>query len=70
MTHKYKVTGMACNGCVSTVKKVLSEINGIDNVKVTLIPPLAEIEMKLELNVNDMNDALQKSGNYKIEKQA
>lgn len=70
MTHKYRVTGMACDGCVSTVQEVLSKINGIVNVKVTLKPPAAEIEMHQQINVNDMNTELQKFGKYKIEELA
>lgn len=67
MTKKYKVTGMACDGCVSTVKEVLSKISGIVNVNVSLKPPAAEIEMQQQINVNDLNTELQKSGKYKIE---
>lgn len=70
MTHRYKVTGMTCNGCVSTVQKVLSNISGVENVNVTLDPPLAEIKMHHHINVNEMNAALQKSGKYKIEEEA
>jgi len=61
---------MACDGCVSTVQEVLSKINGIVNVKVTLKPPAAEIEMQQQINVNDMNTELQKFGKYKIEELA
>lgn len=70
MTHKYKVTGMTCDGCVSTVQKALSEIKGIEDVNVTLTPPQAEITMHDHINVNEMNEALQKSGKYKIEEDA
>jgi len=70
MTHKYRVTGMSCDGCVSTVQEVLSKINGIVNIKVTLKPPAGEIEMQQQINVNDMNTELQKFGKYKIEELA
>lgn len=70
MTHIYKVTGMTCNGCVSTVQKALSEIIGIEDVKVTLTPPKAEIKMHHHIDVNVMNAALQKSGKYIIEEDA
>lgn len=67
MTHTYKVTGMTCNSCVSTVQKVLSEINGVENVSITLDPPQAVIKMNHHINVSEMNSALQKSGKYNIE---
>lgn len=70
MTHKNKVTGMSCSGCVSTVQKALSEIKGVEDVKVTLTPPQAEIKMHHHIDVNEMNAALQKSGKYKIEEEA
>lgn len=70
MTHKYIVTGMACDGYVSTVQEVLSKINWIVNVKVTLKPPAAETEMQQQINVNNMNTELQKFGKYKIEELA
>lgn len=67
MTHTYKVSGMTCNGCVSTVQKVLSEINGVENVSVTLNPPQAVLTMHHHIDVSEMNSALQNSGKYKIE---
>ncbi len=70
MTHKYKVTGMTCNGCVSTVQKTLSEIKGVEDVSVTLTPPQAVIKMQSHINVNEMNAALQQSGKYTIEEDA
>jgi copper chaperone len=31
-----KITGMTCNGCVASVKKVLTAIDGVQNVDVSL----------------------------------
>lgn len=70
MTHTYKVTGMTCEGCVSTVQKVLSEIKGVENVSVTLNPPQAVIKMQHHIDVSEMNSELQKSGKYSIEEAA
>ncbi|HMS65632.1 MAG TPA: heavy metal-associated domain-containing protein [Ignavibacteria bacterium] len=67
MTHTYKVTGITCNNCVSKVQKALSALDGIEKVNVTLDPPQAEIVMHHHINQEEMNTALQKAGNYKLE---
>lgn len=70
MTHKYKVTGMTCNSCVSKVQKTLSEIKGIEKVNVTLNPPQAEVVMNHHIELNEMNNSLAKAGNYKMDEQS
>lgn len=67
MIHTYKVKGMTCNKCVSKVQKTLSEIDGIENVSVTLNPPTAVVSMKHHISSEDMNSALEKVGNYSVE---
>lgn len=69
MTHTYKISGMTCNSCVSKVQKTLSEINGVENVKVELNPPQAEINMNNHIDLSELNNALKKIGDYKIEEQ-
>lgn len=67
MTHTYKVSGMTCNSCVSKVQKTLSEIRGVENVKVTLNPQEAEITMNNQIGLDEMNSVLKNIGNYKME---
>lgn len=66
MTHIFKVTGLTCNGCVKKVQNVLSEINGVESVIVTLEPPEAEIKMHHHINGNTFNSTLEKYGDYKL----
>jgi copper chaperone CopZ len=33
MTHQYQLTGLTCDGCVSTVKKLLGNIVGIQSIE-------------------------------------
>jgi len=66
MTHKFKVTGMTCNSCVKKVQKTLSEVKGVDSVKVTLDPPEAEIKMGKHIDAGIFNTALEKAGDYKL----
>lgn len=67
MTHTYKVTGMTCNHCVASVQKILSGIEGVESVKVTLDPPAAEIKMQHHVEKSILNSVLEKTGNYKLE---
>ncbi len=69
MTHTYKVAGMTCNSCVSKVQKTLSEIEGIEKVNVTLIPPQAEITMGPHVETDVMNSKLKNIGDYKLTEQ-
>ncbi len=57
MTHTYKVTGMTCNGCKSSVEKALSAIKGVDEVKVNL----EQSEAHLNIDKPIALDVLQKS---------
>ena len=66
MKHDYKITGMTCNGCKSTVEKALNSIAGITQANVTL-PDHAEIEMVDHIATNTMQEALSKAGKYSIE---
>lgn len=67
MTNKYKVTGMTCSHCVSTVQKTLSGIEGVESAAVTLDPPAAEIKMLHHVEISILNSVLEKTGNYKLE---
>ena len=39
------ITGMKCGGCVSTVEKILSNSDGIENVSVNLLTESAYFEI-------------------------
>lgn len=66
MTHTYKVTGMTCSHCVKRVQKALSEVSGVENVTVTLEPPIAEIKMGKHIDAGKFNTALEKAGDYRL----
>ena len=36
MKTKYTITGMTCNGCANTVKKLLSNVKGVQDAQVSL----------------------------------
>jgi len=67
MTHKYKISGMTCNGCRSTVEKALQGVEGVSNVEVNLQNEQAFIEMKQHVPVAKLQQALEETkGSYSI----
>lgn len=66
MTHSYKITGMSCNGCRSTVEKTLNAIDGVEAV-VTLDPAVATITREKHITTSKLQEALTKAGEYTIE---
>lgn len=49
MTHTYKVSGMTCSGCASTVEKALRQIAGVNDAKVNLAQ--SEVELTMQQHV-------------------
>jgi Cu2+-exporting ATPase len=65
MTHKYKITGMTCNGCRSHVEKNLKEVDGVTKVSVNLQKAEATIEMEHHIEIGEFQEAL-KGSKYTI----
>ena len=57
---------MSCGGCVSSVKKVLYELSGIENAEVRLHPQSAVLTMSEEIDVDELQAQLTKAGHYTI----
>ncbi len=58
---------MSCNGCRSHVEKTLNEVEGVTHASVDLEKAEAKISMKKHIEVETLENALQKSGgNYHI----
>ena len=66
MKHSYRVSGMTCGGCRSTVESALNAIEEVTLATVTL-PDQAEIEMETHVAIEVMQSALSSAGNYSIE---
>jgi copper chaperone CopZ len=43
MKKTYTITGMTCDGCANTVKKLLSRVEGVKEARVSLNDKTAEI---------------------------
>ena len=66
MNKKYELQGMSCGGCVSNVKRALSQIPNVEDVVVQLKPPIANITMSKSIDVNELQTYLNKAGHYSI----
>ena len=58
MTHTYKISGMTCNGCKSSVEKKISAIDGVTKASVDLETETAEIEMKQHISLETLHRTL------------
>lgn len=58
MTHTYRVTGMTCNGCKSSVEKALLSIDNIETVAVDLERAEARLTMSKHISTTVLQKAL------------
>lgn len=59
------IEGMVCEHCKSKVEKVLLELNGVSEVKVSLKDKTATIYLNNDVNKNDIINAISKL-DYKV----
>ncbi|UKN00877.1 heavy metal translocating P-type ATPase [Paracrocinitomix mangrovi] len=58
MKHIYKIEGMSCQGCVSTVHDAIAQIEHITKVEVNLEKGEAIVEMDQHVDINNLQKAL------------
>ena len=66
MIHKYEITGMHCKGCVEKIKGALLRTPHVISADVTLIPPLATVEMSEHVSVDALNKEVSAIGKYTL----
>lgn len=66
MQKQYKILGMTCSGCQ---KKISEKLNSLENINadIDLKSNMATIDSDQEINLNELNKALEEAGNYKLE---
>lgn len=52
------VEGMTCAGCAKAVKSKLEELEGVENVDVSLDTKSVSVETQRDLSVDELNDQL------------
>lgn len=62
MTHRYKITGMGCEGCKNHVQQLLSEVDGIEKSTVDLEKGEVQIETQSEVPLKKFQKAFEKDG--------
>lgn len=65
MQYQYKLSGMSCDGCRTTIENAINQLPGVQ-AKVTLDPPLLTIESAKEISTEQLQETLAKLGNYHI----
>jgi copper chaperone CopZ len=66
MKQNYEIQGMSCGGCVSSVKKVLLQLPGVEDAEVHLHPQTAVLTMSNPIDVSELQTQLSKAGHYTI----
>jgi copper chaperone CopZ len=66
MTHTFKVSGMTCNGCASTVEKALRQIKGIIDAKVNLAQSEVEVTMQQHVATSALQASLANYPSYQL----
>ena len=66
MIHTYHVKGMTCESCASKIKKALQVLPGIISVNIDIKTKKATVEMNPHVDLNTLNQALQKAGDYSL----
>ena len=64
MKTTFKISGMTCNGCRSTVENKLSSLDGIDNVQVDLTNGEAIVYSKIPISFSLISNSL--PSKYKV----
>lgn len=66
MIHEYTITGMTCSGCVATVKRLLSAVDGVQQVTIDLQQSSATVEMRKHVSTNELQKALAGHPKYQL----
>lgn len=66
MQKQYKILGMTCSGCQNKISEKLNSLENI-NADIDLKSNTATINSDQEINLNELNKALEEAGNYKLE---
>ncbi len=66
MTKEYKIAGMTCNGCKTTIETTLNTIPGLE-AEATLSTKQVKIHFNKEVSKDSIQEALLLKGNYILE---
>lgn len=68
MKHNYKISGLTCLGCKTSVESALNEVKGVNEAIVDMATGMVTIDMDSHIELKTFQDVLKKTGsNYSIE---
>ena len=68
MIKTYNIEGLSCASCASSAQKILSRIDGIENVRVNYAAAKAVVESEYEVDIFLLNEKLTRAGYRLLEK--
>ena len=66
MLKKYTVEGMTCNHCVHHVTMALSEVEGVKDVKVSLVEKSALVNSEDSVQFETLKAAVEEAGDKRV----
>jgi copper chaperone CopZ len=66
MTQQFEITGMTCSHCVARVKKEIENLELVEKAEISLDAPQATITLKDNINIEELQAAVQNAGDYEI----
>lgn len=66
MTQQFEITGMTCSHCIARVKKELENLEQVEKAEINLDAPQATIKLKDNINIEELQAAVQNAGDYEI----
>ena len=60
MTNRYYIKGMTCSGCVASVKKYLSQIDGVSSIEVSLENKEVTLSLNKVIDIDVLQNVLPK----------
>lgn len=64
-TTTLQVSGMSCMGCVNSVKRVLTEVPGAQNIEIDLASGQVQVGHDEQCTVQTLREAIESAG-YKV----
>ncbi len=66
MKKNYELSGMGCGGCVKSVQNALLKLPDVESADVKLNPQSVTITMSKNIDLEELQAQLNKSGHYII----
>ncbi len=66
MKHSYSITGMTCQSCAEKIETVLSQLEEVSEVKVSLEEKTAQLTVNQHVGLEKLNEVLKPLGKYEL----